>query len=71
VILERRGLAVGSAASRSLALEGVGVEPENIGDDGEQRCRVKAKVGGTFSLRQDVTFQKAVQEPAQPGTRVP
>jgi hypothetical protein len=67
-LLQRRRCAVGSAVGRPLAPEGVGVEPQHLGDDGEQRRRVEAKVRCTFNLRQDVTFQKAVQQPAQLGS---
>jgi hypothetical protein len=64
---ERCGRAVGSALGRSPRPEGVGVEPQNIGDDREQRRRVEGKIDRTLNLRQDVTFQKAVQQPAQLG----
>jgi hypothetical protein len=49
----------------------VGVEPQELGDDRQQRRRVKAEVGGTLGLRQDVAFQEPVQNPAQLGRRRP
>jgi MFS family permease len=44
---------------------GVGIEPQDVRDDGEQRRRVQTEVGGALGLWQHLAFQEAMQQPVQ------
>src|SRR5215211_8180317 len=56
-----------SAVDRLRGRQGVDVDPQDVGDDREQRRRIKAEVSRTFGLGQDIALEEAVQQPAELG----
>src|SRR5215212_5383390 len=59
-----------SAVDRLPGLQGVDVQPQDVGDDSEHRRGIKAEVSRTFGLGQDIALEEAVQQPAQLGPQL-